>query len=131
MSSRRVIRRHQPLITLRIPFEVQPLPPPPTITLRKNFQSTLMNSNHRIKLPFIVPMPIASNSSPAKSSHTGNHAAQRSKWQQTGWLHDADNDESDLSDSDSLSGTPELPQASTLVTPKIPKPPGEAGQWRF
>ncbi|KAM6491161.1 hypothetical protein JOM56_013400 [Amanita muscaria] len=86
MSSRRVIHRHQPLITLRIPFEVQPLPPPPTITLCKNFQSTLMNSNHRIKLPFIVPMPIASNSSPAKSSHTGNYAVQRSKWQQTGWL---------------------------------------------
>ena len=36
MTLKRIFRRHLPLITPRIGFEVQPLPPPPPITLRMN-----------------------------------------------------------------------------------------------
>lgn len=141
MSSRRVIRRHQPLISLRIPFDVQRLPPPPTITLRKNFQSTLRPSSNRIPLsrrpPFVVPMPVAGGSAKNSESRNGDHAAPvqctpggvRSKMADVD--NDADKPESDLSDTENEEDLHEFhPHDKVLqsFTAKIPKPPGEAGR---
>ena len=134
MSSRRVrvIRRHHSLITHRIPFEVQPLPPPPTIALRKNFQGALTKSTRKPArhLPALVPIAVSGRNTPAKSSRVENDA--RPEVQQTtivgdGAAADADDSESDLSDVDSPSDIPNMQQASNSPS-KIPKPPGEAGR---
>lgn len=143
MSSRRVIRRHQPLISLRIPFDVQRLPPPPTITLRKNFQSTLRLSNNRIPLsrrpPFIVPIPIAGGSTKNSESRNEDHAAPVTPCMPggVGSLEiadvdkDADEPEYDLSDIESEGSLYDLHPHNVVpesLTTKIPKPPGEAGR---
>jgi hypothetical protein len=135
--SRREIRRHQPLITLRIPFDVQPLPPPPTITLRTNFESTLrpsVNRKPQFRRPqFLVPVPVASGSAmkSRKEASCAAPAAQRASSDGRNRIaDDAEPDLSDLSDvSDSesqgsLSDSCEAPVQST----KIQKPPGEAGR---
>ena len=139
MSSRRVriIRRHQPLITLRIPFEVQPLPPPPAIALRKNFRGVFTKSNDKApsrRHPALVPIPVVSKSTPPKSSRVENDPALEVRRNAISGGNgavaniDSEDSESDLSDLDGLSDTPELQQAASSLLSKIPKPPGEAGR---
>ena len=134
MSSRRVrvIRRHQPLITFRIPFEVQSLPPPPAITLRQNLEGVLTKSNRKPPShchPVFVPMPVASKNAPPKSSNDPAPGARQTAIAGGNGVIGADDSESELSDIDSLSDAPDsVQQAATSFTPKIPKPPGEAGR---
>ena len=134
--SQRVVR---PLITPRIPFQLQPLPPPPpTITLRKNFRGVVKAiSDPSRRSPFTaVPIPIVSTSAGGDAAP----AAQRTRCSK---MVEADQDstEEDADMGADMDGESEFELSSVKsefhpfggsedtgpLTFTIPKPAGEAG----
>lgn len=81
-----------------------------------------------------MPIPVVSKSTPPKSSRVENDPALEVRRNTISGGNgavaniDSEDSESDLSDLDGLSDTPELQQAASLLLSKIPKPPGEAGR---
>lgn len=133
-GSRRVIRHHPPLVTLRIPFEVQPFPPPPTITFRQNLQGAVGPISSDCNVPrrspvIAVPIPSTVVTS-AKNPGIGDHTAPATQHIQSGGgneMADAGEDDDDeISESDSLSVDSEI----RSLIPLIRKPPGEPGRPR-
>lgn len=100
------VKSHLPLITTRIEFQLNELPPPPQITPRRDLGSHLRRQARRSSVPYSRPRH-TSKEDPVMNQSTGFHRCSTSPL-------------SDMSDSEG-SGNEDKPN-------RIPKPKGEAGR---
>lgn len=126
MAPKRLIRRHQPLITPRIAFEIRPLSAPPPLTLRKNLADRIRRTldqgpNHRIgSPPEILLIPTSDKGVRLGPSESKKIVATDDN------EDPITDDESDSTDQDDVEeGTS---QHVDRRSSRIPKPPGEAGR---
>ncbi|KAM6490438.1 hypothetical protein JOM56_014111 [Amanita muscaria] len=128
-----MIRRHQPLITPRIPFEVQSLPPPPSITPRTNLSEKVKKPTESPtppsrQLPAIHIVPAPFRELEQNEIQTGTQQKPNEDVQDT--ITSYESELSDLDDADEIVGrrSQATKASSRPDIAKIPKPPGEAGR---
>ncbi|KDR76617.1 hypothetical protein GALMADRAFT_139530 [Galerina marginata CBS 339.88] len=102
-------KSHLPLITTRVEFTFNTLPPPPQITTRRDFGAHIKRGGRHNSVPYSRPKP-----------REGTPARARS----VGFNLQSDSSLSELSDTESESDDDKVPSTSGL----IPKPSGEAGK---
>lgn len=135
MPPKRVlIRRHLPLITPRIAFEIQPMPAPPPLTLRMNLAERIrrraiidQDPNPQIHAPPVAVLPKPTSNKGVRPGPSENKKIVPTD-DNEGTI--TDGSESDLTDLDDVVDPEDTGTSQHAVqrTGKIPKPRGEAGR---